>query len=269
MSGTGGVKDTCLVRSIPARSIGPTTSGITARETGETMRSDARCNRLRILEAAAEVLALPGDTSLKSIARRAGVGQGTLYRHFPTRGSLVIQVYGDEVEALVTVVPALMSSSRPPLALRAWLGRLLTFGRRTPEFADAMRAATATPTESGRRAHQPLFDALSVLVEANRTAGTIEPGTTADDVFLLVGPLWRVDTDEVADARFVRVLDVVMRGLCSAAGSPQGPPGDGCRALPGPRRPVARTATLNAVVAAAAFAGCREWTGVTCWTGEV
>ncbi|MGW5652691.1 TetR/AcrR family transcriptional regulator [Streptomyces humi] len=174
------------------------------------MRSDARSNRLRILEAATEVLALPGDTSLKSIARRAGVGQGTLYRHFPTRESLVLEVYGEEVEGLVTAVPALLDTLHPPLALRAWLGHLLRLGWCTPEFAEAMRSVTDTPTQACR----PLLDALSALVEANRATGAIEPGTTADDVLLLIGPLWRVGANEAERMRAARLLDMLLRGLC-------------------------------------------------------
>ncbi|MFJ3672545.1 TetR/AcrR family transcriptional regulator [Streptomyces sp. NPDC090106] len=182
------------------------------------MRSDARFNRIRILEAAAEVLAVPGDTSLKSIARRAGVGQGTLYRHFPSRECLVLQVYGEEVEELVQAVPALLHSHCPPLALRAWLRRLLFIGRCTPEFADAMCAATDVLSEPCRSAYRPLLEALSALVVANEKGGTIVPGTTADDVLLLLGPLWRVGTSEAERARGDRLFDVLMRGLCPSDG---------------------------------------------------
>ncbi|MET7520603.1 TetR/AcrR family transcriptional regulator [Streptomyces sp. NPDC005480] len=187
------------------------------------MRADARSNRLRILDAAAEALAAPGDTSLKSIARRAGVGQGTLYRHFPTRESLVLQVYGDEVAELVKAVPTLLMTLPPAPALRAWLERLLHLGRCTPEFADAIRAATGALTEQGREAHQPLLDALSALVRANERAGTIEPGTTPDDVLLLLGPLWRIDAAEEERARAGRLLDVLMRGLCPSDGAQESP----------------------------------------------
>ncbi|MGP4013879.1 TetR/AcrR family transcriptional regulator [Streptomyces sp. 4N124] len=187
------------------------------------MRSDARFNRLRILEAAAEVLAAPGDTSLKTIARRAGVGPRTLYRHFPTREFLVLEVYGEEVDELVTAVPALLSTLWPPLALRAWLERLLSVGTRTPEFADAMSGATGVLTDQCRQTYRPLLDALSALVDANEATGTIVPGTTADDILLLLGPLWRVGTDDAECARSGRLFDVLIRGLC---------PTDGTREVP-------------------------------------
>ncbi|MFG1663928.1 TetR/AcrR family transcriptional regulator [Streptomyces sp. Y7] len=177
------------------------------------MRADARHNRLRILEAAAETLAA-GDTSLKSIARRAGVGQGTLYRHFPTRESLVLAVYGEEVEELVSAVPHLLSALCPPLALRTWLQRMLDVGACTPEFADAMSTAGGVLTEQCRQAYQPLLEALSALVEANEKAGTIVPGTTAEDVLLLLGPLWRVGGHHERRDRSGRLLEVLVRGLC-------------------------------------------------------
>ncbi|GGT72826.1 TetR family transcriptional regulator [Streptomyces atratus] len=178
------------------------------------MRSDARSNRLRILEAAAEVLAAPGDTSLKSIARRAGVGQGTLYRHFPTRESLVLQVYGEEVDELVTAVPALMDTLGPLLALRAWLERLLSLGRATPELACAVRGVGGALTAECREVYRPLLDALSALVSANEAAGSLAPGTTADDVLLLLCPLWHVGPQDDDRARAERLFDVLMRGLC-------------------------------------------------------
>lgn len=190
------------------------------------MRSDARSNRLRILEAAAEVLAAAGDTSLKSIARRAGVGQGTLYRHFPTRESLVLQVYGEEVDELAAAVPALLDTLCPLPALRTWLERLLCVGRSTPEFADTMSGATGALTGQCRAAYRPLLDALSELVSANEAAGTIVPGTTADDVLLLLGPLWLVGAQDEDRARAVRLFDMLIRGLCPSDSAP-GVPGAG------------------------------------------
>ncbi|GGM18463.1 TetR family transcriptional regulator [Streptomyces fumigatiscleroticus] len=183
------------------------------------MRSDARSNRLRILEAATEILAAPGDTSLKAIARKAGVGQGTLYRHFPTRESLVLQVYGQEVDELVAAVPVLLGTMTPLLALRAWLGRLLEVGRTTPEFADTMSVAAGAPAEQCGQACRPLLDALSALVSANEAAGTIAPGTTADDVLLLIGPLWHVAGRDEDHTRAVRLFDTLLRGLCPSGGA--------------------------------------------------
>ncbi len=180
------------------------------------MRSDARSNRLRILEAAAELLAVPGDTSMKCIARRAGVGQGTLYRHFPTRESLVLQVYAQEVEGLVAAGPALLDAMPPAPALRAWLERLLNLGRCMPAFAAALEPAAGTRPEACEDARRPLLGALSDLVDANESAGTITPGTTAEDVLLLLRPLWHLRAGDEQLARAQRLFETLMRGLCPA-----------------------------------------------------
>ncbi|MEV7080946.1 helix-turn-helix domain-containing protein [Streptomyces sp. NPDC093516] len=177
------------------------------------MRADARCNRTRILEAATEVLAVSGDTSLRSIARRAGVGQGTLYRHFPTREALVLEVYWEQMEELVNAVPTLLQNLTAPHALRAWLKRLLRVGRCIPDFANSMCAAGDALSEQCRSAYQPLLEALSALVAANEREGTIAPGMTADDVLVLLSPLWRIGLDENEGDREARLFDALMRGL--------------------------------------------------------
>jgi AcrR family transcriptional regulator len=94
-----------------------------------TMRSDARRNRERLLAAAMSAFTEYGadDTSLEEIARRAGVGIGTLYRHFPTRQSLLESVYRDQVEALCARARALREDPSPGAALTAWLRALVAF----------------------------------------------------------------------------------------------------------------------------------------------
>jgi AcrR family transcriptional regulator len=79
-------------------------------ETGQTaLRSDAEHNRARILRAAREALAASGDFAMNAVARQAGVGQGTLYRHFPTREALVLAVYRQDVAELVDAAPVLLA----------------------------------------------------------------------------------------------------------------------------------------------------------------
>ena len=90
------------------------------------MRSDAEQNRARILAAAAAALAESSDATLNSIARRAGVGQGTMYRHFPNREALLLAVYRQDVQAVIDAAPALLAAHPPAEALRQWFGRLAT-----------------------------------------------------------------------------------------------------------------------------------------------
>src|SRR5690349_1926125 len=91
---------------------------------GEDLRADARANRDRILDAARDSLATDPAASLNSIAKAAGVGAGTLYRHFPDRESLVLAMYRKEIETLVALAPALLRKHAPLKAFRIWCDRL-------------------------------------------------------------------------------------------------------------------------------------------------
>lgn len=112
--------------------------GASARST----RSDAVRNRQVLLDAAAEVFVASGvDAPIREIAARAGVGTGTVYRHFPTRADLVVAVYRHQVEACAEAGPALLADSASPFAaLRAWTGLFVDFLVTKHGLADAMRA---------------------------------------------------------------------------------------------------------------------------------
>src|SRR4051812_7536263 len=84
------------------------------------VRSDARANRARILAAARQAFAEDGDPSMNQIAQLAGVGPGTLYRHYPSREALVLAIYQDEVDRLTGSVPGLLAALPPVDALRRW-----------------------------------------------------------------------------------------------------------------------------------------------------
>jgi AcrR family transcriptional regulator len=93
------------------------------------MRADARRNYERLLATASAAFAERGadDVSLEEIARRAGVGIGTLYRHFPTRPALLEAVYRDQAEALGTLASKLLAAESPGAALAEWVRALVEF----------------------------------------------------------------------------------------------------------------------------------------------
>ena len=95
----------------------------------EKLRTDARVNRDRILEVARDMLTEDPDVSLNSIAKLAGVGAGTLYRHFPSREALVLGVYKNEIDAQVELASALLAQHQPLMAFRLWCDRLAQLGR--------------------------------------------------------------------------------------------------------------------------------------------
>ena len=175
-----------------------------------SMRSDAELNRARIIEAAVAALAISSAATLNSIAKRAGVGQGTMYRHFPNREALLLAVYRQDVQAVIDAAPALLAGYPPAEALRRWFGRLASYGRIKHGVAQAVEAATRADLSSAY--YRPVTDAITLLLQAGRDAGQLRPDIDADEVLLLVGFLWRIDNDDW-ERRTSHLLDVVMDGL--------------------------------------------------------
>jgi AcrR family transcriptional regulator len=155
--------------------------------------------------------------SLNSIAKRAGVGAGTLYRHFPTREALVLEVYRYEVQQVVDAAPRLLAS-RPPLdALREWLDCLAHYGMTKAGLGSALSAATTSHDALSAETYGPVINALTMLLAANEAAGTIRSGLEPDDVLLILGFLWRIDPAGDWRAQAGRLLDILMDGLRAGA----------------------------------------------------
>ncbi len=173
-------------------------------------RADAEQNRARLLDIARAALAESSDATLQSIAKRAGVGQGTLYRHFPTREALLLAAYRDDVEEVIAAAPALLAEHPPAVALRLWFDRLAAYGRIKHGVAEAVHAATRA--ELSGEYYDRVIAALRALLDAGREAGELRPGLDPDDVLLLVGFLWRLD-DDGWEERSRHLLDLVMAGL--------------------------------------------------------
>src|SRR5882757_5210048 len=147
--------------------------GVVAREQGEHLRADAQHNRDRILEVARDAFAASGEVSLNSIAKKAGVGIATLYRHFPSREALVLAVYRHEVQRLVDAAPVLLKTHPPIEALRLWMDRLAHYGMTKAGLADALSTATTSHERLAAESYGPVIGALSMLLRANEQAGTI------------------------------------------------------------------------------------------------
>jgi AcrR family transcriptional regulator len=165
----------------------------------------------RILEVAHHALAASPDASLNSIAKAAGVGAGTLYRHFPTRETLILAVYRHDIDQLVDSVPALLAEKPPLQALRFWIEQLAADVHIKHGLGDALDAATQQ--EIMRDTYQPVIDAITRLLGACEEAHAVRPGVDAADVLLLAGSLWRIEPGPEADARASRVLDLLIDGL--------------------------------------------------------
>jgi AcrR family transcriptional regulator len=180
----------------------------------DKLRADARANRDRILEVAREALAADPEASLNSIAKTAGVGAGTLYRHFPSREALVLGVYRKEIDALVALAPTLLAAHPPLQAFRLWCDRLAEFGRIKHGVADTLHA-----TRTDQDLHEtyfPMLGAVRQLMDACERSGDIRPGANAEDFLMLLGSLWRIPPNAAGKARVNRVLALLLRGLGAA-----------------------------------------------------
>ena len=148
---------------------------------------------------------------MQSIAKAAGVGQGTLYRHFPTREALLLEVYQDDFARLVEAAPALLRAhpQEPAQALRAWLDELAVFGRKKHALADVLDAATRDALHNQQ--YDQIIAAIASLLDTGKQAGQLRPDIRPDEVLPLVSFLWHLDTSR--DARIPHLLDLVVDGL--------------------------------------------------------
>jgi len=169
-------------------------------------RSDAARNRQRLLDVARAALAGDGETTMQSIAKAAGVGQGTIYRHFPTREALLLEVYQADFDALVAAAYDLLNRHAPDVALRLWLDQLAVFGRKKHALADVLDAATRAELHDEQ--YGRILGAIDAILTAGAEAGVLRPDLRPEEVLPLVGFLWQLDTR--TDARIPHLLDLVL-----------------------------------------------------------
>ncbi|MCK9801600.1 TetR/AcrR family transcriptional regulator [Pseudomonas sp. MAFF 302030] len=183
------------------------------------MRSDAKKNRERILEVAVVELTSDPAVPLSTIAKKAGVGQGTFYRHFPTREKLVFEVYQFEMQQIALLAQELLATRPPKEALREWMDSLAEYAMTKAGLATAIQQAASVYDFPGKSGYAPVQDAAELLLRANEKAGTIRTGITNDDFFLAIAGIWQMDTQSEWRSRLSRLMNLVMDGLCF--GSPE------------------------------------------------
>ncbi len=174
-------------------------------------RSDALKNREAILQVAHDALAESSDASLNSIAKRAGVGPGTLYRHFPTREALVLAVHQHDVERLVGSVPDVLAAHAPLDALRRWFLTLSAYVRIKHGLGEALHSAAAQEVVSA--SWPPVTAAVGRLLDACEQAGEVRPGVDPVDLIMLMSCLWRTPDNPAGAAQAERLLDLAIEGI--------------------------------------------------------
>ena len=152
---------------------------------GRPVRADARRNRERLLEAAVRAFASDGaDVTLEAIAKTAGVGIGTLYRHFPTRDALVEAAYRQELAHLCDAVPGLLRSLPADEATRAWMDRFIDYMTTKRYMAGALQAVIASGGDPYAESRARLIAAITTLLAAGISAGTLRADVEPNDVLL-------------------------------------------------------------------------------------
>ena len=188
-------------------------SGQTER-TSPRKRADARRNEQALLAAAAAVFVVSGvDAPVRDIAAEAGVGMGTIYRHFPTRADLVIAVYRHQVDACAEAGPALLaSSSSPHAALMQWIDLFVDFLITKHGLAAALRSDSARFETLHAYFLDRLVPVCAQLLGAAADAGEIRPGMDAYGLLFGIGNLCAgAGGDSRYDAR--RMVGLLIAGL--------------------------------------------------------
>jgi AcrR family transcriptional regulator len=186
-------------------------------------RADALRNRERVLEAAKAVFSAGGpDASLEAVAREAGVGIGTLYRHFPTREALYEAVYRREVEQLSELAEELKDEAAPVEALRRWLRSNVEFVATKKGMATALALAAAPPSELTAFSFARLTEAIGMLLLRAVAAGEVRADITPEDLLRTLVGMCMLHDQPGWQASVVRMLDVLVDGLRvqSDAGKP-------------------------------------------------
>ncbi|MGY4158384.1 AcrR family transcriptional regulator [Bradyrhizobium sp. USDA 4461] len=183
-------------------------------ETVRKPRADAVRNRERVLEAAKAVFSAGGsEASLEAVARHAGVGIGTLYRHFPTREALYEAVYRREVEQLGDLAEQLQNAPEPVAALRRWLRANVEFVATKKGMVSALALVAAGSTELHAYSFDRLTKAIGTLLARAVAAGAIRDDISAEDVLrALIGMCYMHDQPGW-QTNALRLLDVFVDGL--------------------------------------------------------
>lgn len=181
------------------------------------MRADAQRNRERLLEAALRAFSSGEQVTLETIARQAGVGIGTLYRHFPTREALVEAVYRGELARLRDTAGELLAARAPDAALRAWMDGFADYVTAKHGMAETLRAIAATGAISQAQTRQALTATIKGMLDAGAAAGTLRDDVAAGDVLASLTGIFLVAGAPGQRARAGRLLDLLMDGLRTPA----------------------------------------------------
>lgn len=178
----------------------------------ESTRSDARRNREKLLQVATAAFTTADGrpVSLESIARDAGVGIGTLYRHFPNREALVEAIYRAELAEVAAAAEGLLKRHSPEQALRRWMDRYASFVAAKRGMAESLHAIFASGAMQPSQTRDSIVGAVDTLLRAGAGDGTLRADVQADDV---VSSLIGIFLASGSPEQTARMLDLLVAGV--------------------------------------------------------
>jgi AcrR family transcriptional regulator len=183
------------------------------------LRADAQRNRERLLASAVRAFSEGGpDVTLEAIAKEAGVGIGTLYRHFPTREALIEAAYRNELGRLCDAAAQLHESLPADAALREWMDRFLDYLRTKRGMADALHAVIASGANPFTESRARMVTATAELLDAGAAAGAIRKDVQPEDVMASLSGISLAAGAPEQQEQAERLLDLLMDGLRHRAG---------------------------------------------------
>ncbi|MEV5196469.1 helix-turn-helix domain-containing protein [Streptomyces clavifer] len=197
----------------------------TVRTAARPMRADARRNYDRLLREARASFAEHGtDASLEDIARHAGVGIGTLYRHFPNRHTLMNAVFQEALTSLLTRSRELAEAEQPCTALVEWLGAIVTHAGEYRGLAQALMSASGDETSALTQCHVPLRQAGARLLSRAQSSGSVRADVSIDDLLQLTNAIALAAEQSSSDPGLAgRLLLLTLQGLKAGPASSDQP----------------------------------------------
>jgi AcrR family transcriptional regulator len=187
-------------------------------KTARRPRADALRNRERVLEAARAVFGAGGpEASLEAVAKQAGVGIGTLYRHFPTREALFEAVYRREVQQLVDLAEQLKLDAAPTEALRLWMRSNVEFVAIKKGMSEALALAAHGSSELSAFTFDRLTRAVGDLLDRAVAAGEMRDDISPEDLLRALVGMCTMHDKPGWQASALRLVDVFVDGLCRSS----------------------------------------------------
>ncbi len=183
-----------------------------AGDAGRCMRADARRNNERLVTAAREVFAkCGGGASMEAIAKQAGVGVGTLYRHFPKRIDIVEAVYRTDVDDLVCAAEEAVADNEPWEALVVWLEAFLRYGQVKRTFLNELHEAFDKNPQLKVASRERINQAVGTVLGRAQEAGVARTDLDGSDLMQILGPMCTSAT--LTETQGERLLAMILDGL--------------------------------------------------------